>query len=262
MTLGDFEDVVGLGAVGGVGIVVDEVVVFIYHLAEAVRLTLVDAEVSLLEFRFEHKELQIFFIFGVRIVLNGVLGHDDGALEVIAAVCAEVVVKLCVLQLLERELVLKLEDGLLSYGNFVAAREVVKEALQLLYSLQRGGLVELGVGRVEIVSVATVIAGELGVFAFGIAGVVHLEVGAGGQIVTALEFAQSQEIKTLLAFIRTLEHCAALFEQRDGLDVFLLLEGSLRIVEFIVVILALKRVLVFAAGSEGGEQQQWEQDAR
>ena len=76
--------------------------------------------VCLLVACFEHKQFEIFLVFGVGVILDGVFRNDNGAFVVVAEIVAEVVVELCVLQLLKGEFVLKLEYGALGNVNFVA----------------------------------------------------------------------------------------------------------------------------------------------
>ena len=74
------------------------------------------------------------------------MGCHNAALIVVAQVSAEVVIKLGVLQLLERQFVLQLEDGVLCERDLVGAGEEVKKSLKLLDGLDCLRLVELGFG--------------------------------------------------------------------------------------------------------------------
>lgn len=120
-----------------------------------------------LKFRFQDDEVEIFFIFRVGEIFQRVLGHDNGTFVVVAHICAEIIVELGVHKLFEGQLVLKLEDGVLGYRDFVASREIVEKSLQLFDGFNCRGLIELWIGGIEIISVAGVEAGQLGVFPRG-----------------------------------------------------------------------------------------------
>ncbi len=194
VAVGNFLDIVGLFAAWTFGVFVVEGLIFIEHVAEAVGLSFFHRVEGFLIACLEDEQFELFLVFGIGIILYGVACYNDGTLVVVAHVVAEVVVELCVLQLFESKFVLHLEYGILSYGHFVAAREVFEEALKFFYSLDGAGLVELRLGRVQIVSVAAEEAGRFGVLAFGVAAVVGFEVCARAHIVFVLVVAHGKEI--------------------------------------------------------------------
>lgn len=256
----DFENVLGLRAVGAVGIVVGEGVVLVDDFAEAVGLAFVDAHACLLVAGLEDEEFEVLLVFRVGIVLDGVAGHDYAAFEVVAHVVSEVVVELGVLKLLECELVLKLEDGVLGDADAVGAGEEVEEALKLFDGLDGAALVELGVGGVEVVAVTGVEARVLGVLAFGIALVVGLEVCPGCEVVLVLVVAHSEEEEGFLGLVGAFEDGDAVFEDCGGLDVAFFLVCTLGVVELVVVVVALLHALVFAAGAKEESQESREKE--
>lgn len=105
-------------------------------------------------------------------------------------------------------------------GYFVAAREVVEKSLKLLYGFDGAGLVELRVGRVEIVAVACVEAGQLGVLAFGVACVILLEICAGGLVVLVFVVGESEQEESVFGFLGAFEYLGYVFECCCGLSVF------------------------------------------
>ena len=192
---GNLEDVVGFFARLAFGVVVDEGVVFVDYVAETFHFLFINALRSLLIAGFQDEHFELFLIFAVRVVFDGVLGNDDCRFVVVAHVVAKVVVELCVLKFLEYEFVLKLEDCILGYRHLVAFWEVVEDALKLFDSLLGVGLVELRLGGVEVVTISRVETGKLGVLTFGVIHIVGLEVGARTDIILVLVVAQSEQIE-------------------------------------------------------------------
>ena len=160
----------------GVGVIVGERVILVYYVAVTVRHFLGHTLACLLKLGLEDKEFKVFLVFGERISLERVLRHYYGRAVVVAHEVSEVVIQLSVLQLLERKLVLHLEYSLAGLGNLLAFGEELKEILQFLYGLYGIGLVQLRIGRIEIITVSGIEACKLGVLAFGITVIIRLEI--------------------------------------------------------------------------------------
>ena len=161
-----FEDVVGFVAIVALGEIVDKRVIFIDNHAEAVFFLLVCTLIGFLEARFEYEQFELFLIFAVRVVLKCVLCHNYSRLVVIAHKVAEIVVEGGIFEFLLHEFVLKFEDGVLRYRHLIALGEEFEEVLQLFDSFHRAGLVELSLGRVEVIAIAAIEACKFGIFAF------------------------------------------------------------------------------------------------
>ncbi len=112
----------------------------------------------------------------------------------------------------------------------------------------------MGLGRVEIISVAAVEAGVFGVLAFGVAAVIVLQVDAGRCVVFVLIVALAVHIERLFCLVGAFEHRYAVFQQCRGLYIPLLLECLLGILKLIVVVIAFLHTLVLSARTEEDEQ--------
>ena len=113
--------------------------------------------------------------------------------------------------MLEREFVLHLEYRVLRYAHFVAVGEVFQKSLKLLYGLDSKRLVELRLGGVEVVAISAIVPCQFGVFAFGIAGIVELEILTGACVVLVLIIAEGKQIERFFGFLAALEYCDAVF---------------------------------------------------
>ena len=232
----NLEDVVGLLAIFAVGVVVDEGVVLVDDGAVAFFLLLVHALLSLAEARLENEHLKVFLVLAVGVVLDGVLGGDDGALVVVAHVIAQVVIERGIFQFLLHQLVLQFKDGALCNRHLVALGEVVEKRLQLLDGLYRLALVELRVGRIQVVTITGIEARQLGILASGVLGIVLLEVGTRIQVILVLIVAEAQQVERLLGLFGAAEHGDHIFEQRVSLGVFLLLKSFFGELKLVVVV--------------------------
>ena len=157
----NLEDIVGFLAVLGVGIVVGKGVILVDDIAEAVGLSFVDGESGLLILGFQDKHLKVLLVLGIGIFLDGVPGGDDAAFIIVAEVGSEIIVKLGVLKFFQGQFILQLENSVLSQGNFVGAGKIIQEALKFLDGLDCLRLVELSLGRIEIIGISGIETGGI-----------------------------------------------------------------------------------------------------
>lgn len=108
-------------------------------------------------------------------------------------------------------------------------------------------MVELSFGRVEIVGVARVEAGQFGIFAFGISAVVGLEIRGSFGILFVFIVAQAEQIEGFFGFFRAFKLGYDILEKGVALGVAFLFEGTLCVFQLLIRVGAFQHLLIFAA---------------
>ena len=192
-----------------------------------------------------HKQRELLAQVGVRIVFQGVLSGDDASLVVVAAVCAvakiltEVVVELSRVEFFLHQLVLQLEELLLSRSTVLAVGVEVHVLLKCSNGVHGLRLVETRLRCAVVEAHSDIELSLLCVYTFRITLEIFLECGSGSLVVFTVVFCHTQHIKALLSVLGAFLHCYQSLQQRRGAHILTVSITLFRILVFVCVVRSL-----------------------